>query len=65
MFCEALRFYSDERSREAQESITNYVFTDGLNTVEGRPMGDAVGKEKKNTRESLTEDYCASCAVNE
>lgn len=65
MFCEALRLYSDECSREAQEGISNYVFTKGLNTVERRPMSNILGKKKKNTRDSLTENYCASCALNE
>lgn len=48
MFCEVLRFCGDEHSREAQEGISNCVFTEGLNTVERRPMGNTLGKEKKN-----------------
>lgn len=50
LFCEALSLYSDEHRREAQEGISNYVLTDGLNTMEGRPMGSTLGKEKKNTK---------------
>lgn len=52
MFCEAIRLYSDEHSREAQEGVSNYVFTDGLNTMEGRPMGITLGAKKKYQRAS-------------
>lgn len=64
-FCEAIRLYSDEHSGEAQEGVSNYLFTDGLNTREGRPMGITLGTEKKNTRGPLTEGYCVSCGLNE
>lgn len=60
MFCEAIRLYSDEHSGEAQEGVSNYLFTDGLNTRGGRPMGITLGTEKKSTR-----GYCVSCGLNE
>lgn len=65
MFCEAIRLYSDEHSGEAQEGVSNYLFTDGLNTMEGRPMGITLGTEKKNTRGPLAEGCCVSCALHE
>lgn len=61
---EALRLCSDEHCRD-QEGISNYGFAGSLNMVELRPIGNIQGKEKKNTRDSPTEDYCVSCAVNE
>lgn len=55
MFCKAISLYSDEHSGEAQEGVSNYLFTGGLNTREERPVGITVGTEKKNTRGPLAE----------
>lgn len=65
MFCEAIRLYSDEHSGDTQEGVSNYLFTGGLNTREGRPTGITLGTEKKSTRGPLAEGYYVSCGLNE